>query len=421
MNYKKIRKIGNLGGYGQVYECIDENNNVYAMKKLKKLNDFSIPRFDREVRLMKRLNHPNVIKVIAYNLEMKAFIMPKYKCSLQEIIPELYSNYERQYTIINSILAGVEYLHSEGVYHRDLKPANILYNSDSDIVIADLGLGIQVNSESATLTKSNIFGTDRYCSPEQWQDSHNVDQRTDIYALGMILEDIVSNFNKYDDYDDGIRFIIEKCTKRNKENRFSNLLDLRKSIENVYNALLDEGRLNDLDQEIIKLASGDYSDMDIVSLALQLNNENDMEYLEKFFENISANKYKIFENNNKELAEKLVERLCEYWNKSIWPFSYIDSITVVIDKLFFASTNAEIKAKLLYELMDLAIDYNRWNAMDKVKLLLNDIKTNKSVLLALELLLRDNLLNLSRITSIKNLPSSIRKIYDEKDEEIFYF
>ena len=76
--------------------------------------------------------------------------------------------------------------------HRDLKPGNILYNNDKDIAITDFGLGIQIDSSSTQLTKMTVFGSDRYCSPEQGYNSHDVDERTDIYAVGKIIEDIVN-------------------------------------------------------------------------------------------------------------------------------------------------------------------------------------------------------------------------------------
>ena len=111
---------------------------------LKNNSEFGIQRFEREVRLLSRLNHPNIVKIIASNLvaDQKFYVMTLYQCSLTSVIPHLVNDYSRQLLIINSILSGIQYLHSEGVIHRDLKPDNILCNSDTDIVITDFGLGI---------------------------------------------------------------------------------------------------------------------------------------------------------------------------------------------------------------------------------------------------------------------------------------
>lgn len=214
MKYNRIRQIGVEGGFGQVFECEDEYGNKYALKVLKNNSEFGVQRFEREVRLLSRLNHPNIVKIIASNLvaEQKFYVMTLYQCSLSSVIPHLVNDYSRQLLIINSILSGIQYLHSEGVIHRDLKPDNILCNSDTDIVITDFGLGIQINSDSSTMTKTTVSGTYRYCSPEQWTNSHEVDYRTDIYSMGKIIEDIVTNFGENRNINSSIRMIIDKCT-----------------------------------------------------------------------------------------------------------------------------------------------------------------------------------------------------------------
>ena len=236
MKYKCIKQIGKEGGFGQVYECVDENGNNYASKWLKDDSEFSIQRFEREVRLLSRLNHPNIVKLIDYGQvgEQKFYVMPLYSSCLSSEIPELSKDYNRQLTVINSILTGIQYLHSEGVIHRDLKPDNILYNSDTDIAITDFGLGIQISSDSSTMTQTRNFGTYRYCSPEQELNSHDVDCRTDIYAMGKIIEDIVTDNRSDQNINSGIRMIIDKCTKQRKEERFNSVAELQKCINNVY-------------------------------------------------------------------------------------------------------------------------------------------------------------------------------------------
>ncbi len=128
MKYKCIKQIGKEGGFGQVYECVDENGNQYASKWLKDDSEFSIQRFEREVRLLSRLNHPNIVKLIDHGQvgEQMFYVMPLYSSCLSSEISGLSKDYNRQLTVINSILAGIQYLHSEGVIHRDLKPDNIL-------------------------------------------------------------------------------------------------------------------------------------------------------------------------------------------------------------------------------------------------------------------------------------------------------
>ena len=245
-------------------------------------------------------------------------------------------------------------------------------------------------------------------------DSHMVDQRTDIYALGMIIEDIVTNFNKHQNYDGGIKYIIEKCIKRNRDERFLSVAELRRSIVSVYNALLGRSETQRLEQDLIRLASNMINHNDIQSLALRVQSETDMELVERFISAISAENYKYFEAANLELAESMIDKLCSYWNQGSWPFSYIDSIADMTEKIFKVSSDTEIKAKLLYQLLDLAIYYNRWYAMGKAEKLLIGINDNIGVQAALETRLRDHWLDLSCIMkNINELPIMIKNLYEE--------
>ena len=285
MKYKCIKQIGKEGGFGQVYECVDENGNNYASKWLKDDSEFSIQRFEREVRLLSRLNHPNIVKLIDYGQvgEQKFYVMPLYSSCLSSEIPELSKDYNRQLTVINSILTGIQYLHSEGVIHRDLKPDNILYNSDTDIAITDFGLGIQISSDSSTMTQTRNFGTYRYCSPEQELNSHDVDCRTDIYAMGKIIEDIVTDNRSDQNINSGIRMIIDKCTKQRKEERFNSVAELQKFINNVYYLITGASTSQQLDNLLLRLSSDQIGIDELINLGIELLESNDKEKTETFF------------------------------------------------------------------------------------------------------------------------------------------
>lgn len=241
MKYFIDNKIGEPGGFGDVYDCHSELGDRYAIKMLKTDDENAVLRFQKEVRLTSRLNHPNVIRIIACDTEgeNKYYIMPKYQCSIVQIIPMLYNNFDRQYNVITEILNGLIYLHEQGVLHRDLKPQNILYNSDTDIAISDLGFSRQIDSDSLRLTQyGDVFGTQRYISPEQAQNSENVDDKTDIFAFGKILEDIVTNFLQYPIPNDEIGYIIDKCTNPHANRRFASSRELKSMVDNVYQNML---------------------------------------------------------------------------------------------------------------------------------------------------------------------------------------
>lgn len=91
MQFSNLQPIGAPGGFGQVYKCNDENGIIFALKMLIKFEEEASLRFDREVRIMSRLQHPNIIKVIASNLQVenKFYVMPLYSQSLLQLIPRI--------------------------------------------------------------------------------------------------------------------------------------------------------------------------------------------------------------------------------------------------------------------------------------------------------------------------------------------
>ena len=414
MRYNCIKPIGKEGGFGQVFECEDEYGNKYALKMLKDNSQFGIQRFEREVRLLSRLNHPNIVKIVASNLvaEQKFYVMTLYQCSLSSIIPFLGNDYSRQLLIINSILSGIQYLHSEGVIHRDLKPDNILCNSDTDIVITDFVLGIQINSDSSTMTKTTVFGTYKYCSPEQATNSHEVDYRTDIYSMGKIIEDIVTNYGANQNINPSIKMIIDKCTMQNREDRFSSIAELQNFINNVYNLLMGEDDSQQLDAALLKLSSNQVSCDELIDLALKLQENTDKEKTETFFSNISDSAYQYLERENLVLMQRLIKNVCKYWNQGGWPFSYIDLIADCGSKIFRLSNNVEIKADVLYLIMDLSIYYNRWYAMGVARNLFNEVWSDLALQTSLAMKLNENKLDIDAIfTDGASLPPLINKIY----------
>jgi len=97
MKYFIDNRIGERGGFGEVYECHSELGDKYVIKFLRENDMNAILRFQKEVRLTSRLNHPNVIKIVTYDTtsEQKYYIMQKYQSRMQPLpIAELRASYE---------------------------------------------------------------------------------------------------------------------------------------------------------------------------------------------------------------------------------------------------------------------------------------------------------------------------------------
>ena len=366
MRYTIGQKIGDQGGFGAVYKCKSESGSEYAVKFLEDSSSAAADRFKKEIRLTMRLSHPNIIKIISYDADgsRKWYIMPLYSSSLKAVIPALYGEYGRQYAIISEILNGVEYLHSEGVLHRDLKPQNILYNSDSDIVINDFGLGRQVNSDSDRLTRiGDAFGTARYTAPEQLVDAMNADERSDIFSLGRIIEDIITGLSSHPIPTENLEYIITKCTQTNPARRFSTVVELKSAIDSVYQNLLGLVEYDATEELLSKLKLGSASSEEVYALAVKLLTYQNSDYLEDFFRSISDALYQEIEGRDSELAERLIIKLQKYYTGQGWGFGYTDTIGNNCERLYNISNDTIVKANLIFTVIEVGISHNRWHVM----------------------------------------------------------
>ena len=195
---------------------------IYALKELKDLDDIHKQRFHREIAILAQLDHPNIVKILRWNIggdppNFRPYYIMEYLSggSLREHIDERFSNndgfvFERRWTINRIILPTCNALaqaHTSKLFHRDLKPDNIMYAdaSRSAIKITDWGLGKDINRQSLSLTAktpdAQIGGTPGYCSPEQWFASEDIDGRTDIFSLGIIFYEMMTRMRPppYDD------------------------------------------------------------------------------------------------------------------------------------------------------------------------------------------------------------------------------
>ena len=209
-NYRLGERIGQ-GGMGVVYrgqhlklprEVAVKSINATDQRDLRRLK----PRFEREAFVQSQLDHPNIVKVYDYIVaEQTYYIVMEYVegRSLATILSREVSPlpFERALDLFEQILKALTYAQSfdyrdqsdslhHGLIHRDLKPSNILITHDDRVKITDFGIVKLVGSEH-TGTLSGAYGSPEYVSPEQAQD-REVDLRSDIYSLGIILYEMLT-------------------------------------------------------------------------------------------------------------------------------------------------------------------------------------------------------------------------------------
>jgi serine/threonine protein kinase len=189
------------GGSGRIFEASDDTGGIYAIKWLDpvKATREKVKRFKNELQFCLRNRHPNVLTIIDHGVFIKGesespfYVMPFYDGSLRDLLkagisPNKVLNYFGQ------ILDGVEAAHMQRVVHRDLKPENILYTAGDDrLIIADFGIARFEEDElyTAVETKDSArLASFQYAAPEQRSRGTEPDQCADIYALGLILNEM---------------------------------------------------------------------------------------------------------------------------------------------------------------------------------------------------------------------------------------
>ncbi|OQY26846.1 MAG: hypothetical protein B6243_13720 [Anaerolineaceae bacterium 4572_5.2] len=255
----RITEAIGRGGMAAVYKAYQPSLDRYvAIKVLSAQHaltpDFS-ERFVREARAIAQLNHPNILPVIDFGQEDDlSYIVMKYvpagtlKGKMGQPM-EL----ETALRLLEGIAAALDHAHSRGILHRDVKPGNVLLDENDWALLADFGLAKMV-SGSSELTGSGVgIGTPAYMSPEQCQ-GMPVDVYTDIYALGIVLYEMVTGRLPFDadtpfavvmkqisdplplprsiraDLPEDVERIILKATAKTPQDRFETAGDLARAL-----------------------------------------------------------------------------------------------------------------------------------------------------------------------------------------------
>jgi predicted Ser/Thr protein kinase len=179
------------GGMGVVYKARQTAlDREVAIKVLagewQKDVDFA-ERFEREAKTLAQMSHPNIVTVHDFgDADGLYYIVMEYVdgVNLRDLLSDGKMEPEQALAVVPPICDALEYAHGKGVVHRDIKPENLLLDREGRVKIADFGIASLVGK-----TK-DISGTPSYMAPEQANGS--VDRRTDIYALGVVLYEMLT-------------------------------------------------------------------------------------------------------------------------------------------------------------------------------------------------------------------------------------
>lgn len=189
------------GGAGIVYEATDESDKPWAVKLLdpKRATSERRKRFKNEILFSERTRHPNIVPIVDHGVTVPSegtapfYVMPRYAGSLRAAMKSL-GDAPRRLRYFDQILSGVEAAHLVGVIHRDIKPENIFMGRGRDgLVVGDFGIAHFTDEELYTAAETRDdrrLANFLYAAPEQRLRGEKVDARADVYAPGLLLNEL---------------------------------------------------------------------------------------------------------------------------------------------------------------------------------------------------------------------------------------
>ena len=212
-------------------------------------------RFRREQEIGEQLNHPGLLKAVPDQDRSRSYIVMEWfeGQPLSQVMAEEKITSERAVRIAIAICRTLEYIHNHGIVHRDLRPEHILVGAEDHIKLIDFGAAGQAAGRRITFTSISQFtGGSEYISPEELKGKRG-DARSDIYAVGLILYEMVTGrkaFPASDPFDRALNHpvppreihdaispqlqeVIYRALEREPRNRYANAHDFARDLEHL--------------------------------------------------------------------------------------------------------------------------------------------------------------------------------------------
>jgi HEAT repeat protein/tRNA A-37 threonylcarbamoyl transferase component Bud32 len=267
--YEYISQIGR-GAFGTVLlvrdSVVDEKLVLKFLNKSIADDPETMKRFVQEVRLARKITHRNVIRLYDFlslgglnAISMEYFPSNPLTAEVadRQPVPVL-----RALQMAHDVALGMAVAHQENIVHRDLKPANILINADDLVKIVDFGVSSVMNAETDLTKTGYVIGSPKYMAPEQIL-GKDVDQRTDIYSLGVILYELLSGKPPYAEGDqmavmyahvqgtakpvneanpalpDSVATLVKRLMAVDREKRYQSMEDVRRDLTRTIEKLTE--------------------------------------------------------------------------------------------------------------------------------------------------------------------------------------
>ena len=202
----ELKELVGTGGMASIYKGFDKNLSRWVAIKVVPIlasggaEERVLARFRQEAQAIAALRHRNILTIYGYGEDKEggwAYIVMEYVPggSLKDLIkPNEPFSWQQALIVIIPVSQALAFAHKQGIIHRDIKPANILMPQEDWPLLADFGLAKMQHSATPNLTMpGQVLGTMAYAAPEQIQESMVIDARADIYSLGIVLYELLTN------------------------------------------------------------------------------------------------------------------------------------------------------------------------------------------------------------------------------------
>lgn len=383
MHVRFIDNIGN-GGFGNVDKVQDQSGLFFARKTFsinqppgfpQNLEENVKKRFIREAQMQSGITHRNIVPVIYHDLisDPPLFMMPLALGTLADDIAmdkTLSGNY---LSAVMDIIAGLEEIHSMGIFHRDLKPQNVLkfpvpvdQKNDRDhyYAIGDFGLMSVHDTRLSVLTQTGMrMRSDYYTAPEIVKDLRRATAQSDIFSLGCILHDFVGTddripcheINEPGDYG----AIIRNCTRKDPKRRFRSVASVRDAILSLGEQEVTVTSARGIRAEQLLLSDNGLDENSWREVVNFIEDESENDDGKALLAKFSLEKIREVAENFPDLARVLGLCYARWVRDGAFSFSTCDGIANRLQE-FILHSPIEVQAECLMAMLYMGTSHNRW-------------------------------------------------------------
>jgi tetratricopeptide (TPR) repeat protein len=195
--YRIVEQLGS-GGMATVFKAyhaaLDRYVAIKVLHPAFKEDPNFLARFQREARVVAKLEHLNIVPVHDFSDQGgQPYLVMRYVEgeTLKARLARGPLSMADTLRVVHAVGAALAYAHGQGVLHRDIKPSNVMLTPKGDAFLTDFGLARIAQAGESTLSQDSMLGTPQYISPEQAMGDPNLDARTDVYSLGVVVYELL--------------------------------------------------------------------------------------------------------------------------------------------------------------------------------------------------------------------------------------